>query len=1032
MNFRFSLLAVLFTLISFVTNAQVNDWENQSVSRINVEKSHSSYTPFAKINWEKNDLKSSPQVQMLNGNWSFAYFEHPSRVPVNFQLGKAIKKWDIIQVPSNWQLQSNKYDPPVFTNIKYPFEMNPPFVPKDYAPVGIYKTSFSVPSSWSNQPVFIHFAGVQSAMYLFVNGEKVGYHEDGMLPAEYDITNYLKKGKNEIIVQVFNWSDGSYLEDQDFWRLSGIYRDVYLFTTPKVRMRDFTVYPELDAQYQDAVLNIQVDVQNLGNRTEDNLILQSTLKDTSGNVIGTQRTNLSGIQALGEKSANAKIEVKNPLKWTAETPNLYKLGLELLSSDGKSLQAFTQDVGFRKVEIKDGLLLVNGKAVKIKGVNRHEFDLYNGRTVTRESMIKDILLMKTHNINAVRTSHYPNLPEWYTLCDEYGLYVMDEANVESHGLWEAKHYIGERPEWKQSIVERNVNMIARDKNHPSIIFWSMGNESGWGKNFDAAYEAMKALDPQKRPVHYESKNPPYANVLSHYDIISNMYTGLNQINDLFLSEPTRPVILCEYAHTMGNSLGNFRKYWDLFNSDVKYQGGFTWDWMDQALRMKDKNGKEFWNIINYSDGANVNDGMVNSDGTPQPEMHEVKKVYQYFNVKDIDINTGLVQVSNENYFVNADDVYLRWELIENGKPIADGVLDKLNIEPQSQKGVKIPFDNNLVKNGSEYFMNFSFKTKNASGWAAKDFEVAAEQIAFANRYSNPKTPVSAKTIRLSDAGDIEIKGDNFSIRFDRAGGSLSGINYNGKEIMTEPLVPCFWRVPTDNDEGGSARSYAAAWRKAGLDKITVVPVSMQATQINDRKVKVTVQNSIKTNNGNIIQDAVYLINGDGLIDVETNFTVPAELPPLARVGMKMALNKEFNNVEWYGKGPFESYADRNESAFVGIYSKNIKDMFFPYVMPSENGNRTDTRWVKLQAGNTELQVSSSELFNFNAQDYSDEALNESKKTQDLKRDDKTWLHIDYAQMGLGGDDSWSPRVHKEFLLNNPFYSYKFSILPKTR
>ncbi len=1032
MNFRFSLLFILFILFNLVIHAQVNDWENLSVSSINVEKSHSSYVPFEKINWQKNDLSSSPQVQMLNGNWSFAYFEHPSRVPQNFHLGKAIKKWDTIKVPSNWQLQSNKYDPPVFTNIKYPFKMDPPFVPKDYAPVGIYKTSFSVPSKWNGQQIFLHFAGVQSAMYLFVNGKQVGYHEDGMLPAEFDVSNYLKKGKNEIIVQVFNWSDGSYLEDQDYWRLSGIYRDVYLFATPKVRMRDFTVYPELDSQYKDAVLNIEVDIQNLGNKNSDNLIVQSTLRDASGNVVGSQRTNISDILSQGEKSASAKIEVKNPLKWTSETPNLYKLGLELLTSNGKSLQAFTQNVGFRKIELKDGLMLVNGKAVKIKGANRHEFDLYTGRTVTRESMIRDILLMKTHNINAVRTAHYPNVPEWYTLCDEYGLYVMDEANVESHGLWEAKYYVGERPEWKKSIVERNVNMIARDKNHPSIIFWSMGNESGWGVNFDAAYEAIKALDPQKRPVHYESKNPPYANFLSHYDIISNMYTGLNQINDLFLSDPTRPVILCEYAHTMGNSLGNFRKYWNLFNSDERYQGGFTWDWMDQALRTKDKNGKEFWNIINYSDGANVNDGLVNSDGTPQPEMHEMKKVYQYFNVENVDVNTGLVVISNSNYFVNSDDVYLEWELIENGKSIEKGILDKLGIEAQSQKGIKIPFDNRRIKNGNEYFMNFSFKTKNATNWAAKDFEVAAEQIAFENRFFNPIVLPSSKSIQVSDAGNIEIKGENFTARFDKANGSLSGLTYNGKEMMTSPLVPSFWRVPTDNDEGGFDRSYAAAWRKAGLDKTVIVPVSMQATKINDSKVKITVQNNIRTNNGNIVQDATYLIDGDGRIEVATNFTVPSELPPLAKVGMQMALNKEFNNVEWYGRGPLESYEDRKESAFVGIYSKPVKDMYFPYVMPSENGNRTDTRWVKLQSPTTELLVSSAELFNFNAQDYSNEALNESKKTQDLKRGDKTWLHIDYAQMGVGGDDSWSPRVHKEFLLDNPFYSYKFSILPKAR
>lgn len=1027
-----TLLLFIFALLSSLGYAQKHDWENLSISAINTEKSHSYYVPFERINWEKNGLGSSSQVKLLNGDWQFAYFKHPSKVPSKFYAG-AIKQWDVIKVPSNWQLQSNKYDPPVFTNVQYPFKANPPFIPKDYGPVGIYKTSFSLPSQWTGQEVFIHFAGVQSAMYLYINGKKVGYHEDGMLPAEFDLTPHLKAGDNEMIVQVFNWSDGTYLEDQDFWRLSGIYRDVYLFATPKVRMRDFTVTPDLDSQYKDATLKVEVDVQNLANKNEENLSLQATLKDVEGRVVATEKLPIANLKSQGEQRVSTVFSLKNPLKWTAETPNLYKLGLELLTSDGKSLQAFTQNVGFRKVEIKDALLLVNGKPIKIKGVNRHEFDMRNGRTVTREDMIKDIVIMKTHNINAVRTSHYPNTPEWYTLCDAYGLYVMDEANIESHGLWEGGYYTGERPEWQQNIVERNVNMVARDKNHPSIIFWSMGNESGWGKNFDAAYKAVKALDPQKRPVHYESKIPAYANVLSHYDIISNMYTRLTQINDLFHSDTARPVIVCEYAHSMGNSLGNFRKYWDLFNSDVRYQGGFTWDFKDQAIRMKNKDGKEFWNIINYIDKANVNDGLVNAEGTPQPEMHELKKVYQYFNVKDVDINTGLVLISNSNYFVGAEDVYLTWQLLENGKQIDSGTMEQLSLDPQSQKAITIPFKQELVKNGNEYFMNFQFKTKKATLWADKDFEVGSEQIAFPNSISTKWVTLPAsKPLSLNDKGDIELTGDNFTARFSKTNGSLSSLTYGGKELMTAPLIPSFWRVPTDNDEGGLERSYAARWRKAGLDKMTLSPVSLQAFKIGETQVKVVAENQVKTASGTIIQRATYLVNDNGLIEVQQDFTVPKELPPLARVGLQMVLDKAFDKVEWYGKGPFESYADRKEAAFVGIHKKEIKDMFFPYVMPSENGNRSDTRWLKLFSDKAELLVFSDELFNFNAQNYSDAALNKSKETQELPRGEATYLHIDKAQMGLGGDDSWTPRVHKEYILDDASYSYKFSIIPRAR
>ena len=531
--------------------------------------------------------------------------------------------------------------------------------------------------------MFIHFAGVQSAMYLWVNGEMVGYHEDGMLPSEFNITPYVKKGENEMTVKVFNWSVGSYLEDQDYWRLSGIYRDVYLFTTPSTRMRISGV-SSTDEQYRDAELVVEIDVENLDLSTIEGLIVQTTIKDPEGKIVASESSDLFKVEKDSEERVKMTLAVENPLKWTAETPNLYQVGIELKTASGEPLQAFVVNTGFRTIEIKEGLFLVNGQPVKIKGVNRHDFDMYNGRTVTRQSMIDDIVLMKQYNINAVRTSHYPNLPLFYELCDQYGLYVMDEANVESHGLWEKGYYIGEKEEWKKAIVERNVNMVLRDKNHPSIVFWSMGNESGWGKNFDAAYEAMKEADPQMRPVHYESKNPAYAHVNTRYDIISDMYSSMDHLEDLFNDDFTRPVIICEYAHTMGNSLGNFRKYWNLYNEYERFQGGFTWDWIDQALRSTDENGKEYWNIINYIDGSNTNDGLINPDRTPQPEMEELKKVYQYFNVKDIDVNTGIVSYQQPLLYRREQRLH-GVEIIENGHAIANGIVEELSIDPQSSQ-----------------------------------------------------------------------------------------------------------------------------------------------------------------------------------------------------------------------------------------------------------------------------------------------------------------------------------------------------------
>jgi len=1025
-----------FLLVIFyvgVVSAQVNDWENLAVTQINAEKAHATYVPFETLSWNNNTLEKSSLVQFLNGTWKFAYFKNPSLIPSDIHSTKKNNsKWDDIQVPSNWQLQGDgKYDPPVFTNIKYPFEPNPPYVPKEYNPVGVYKKSFIVPADWDEQQVFIHFGGVQSAMYLWVNGRKVGYHEDGMLPAEFNITNYIKKGNNELTVQVFNWSDGSYLEDQDFWRLSGIYRDVYIFTTPNVRMRDFSVLPELDEDYKDAELHVAVAIENVREKKNEPYFVRVTLRDAMDNPIMTLKSENFTVQKSMERTISLKGNVTNPLKWTAETPNLYKVGIELVAANGKAVQAFVVHTGFRKIEIKDGLFLVNGQAIKIKGVNRHEFDMHNGRTITSESMIEDILLMKRHNINAVRTSHYPNHPEWYNLCDEYGLYVVDEANVESHGLWANGYYVGEKSEWKQAIVERNVNMVLRDKNHPSIVYWSMGNESGWGANFDAAYEEMKKTDPQKRPVHYESQNPTYAKVLSRYDIISQMYLSLKDIVRLFNEDETRPFIICEYAHSMGNSLGNFNKYWDLYYKYPRLQGGFTWDWVDQGLRSKDKNGNEYWNIINYSDGANVNDGLVTPDRRVQPELNELKKIHQNFTVNEIDAITGLISVENRNYFVSTGHVMLNWELIEDGVVVHKGSIDDLQILPQSQKLIQLSYPKNLIKKGKEYFLNVYFVLKQATPWADKGYEVAKEQIRL-----NLPTHIHTIGDVLSQTGnltvsdnktDLTIKGPDFSVSFNKKQGSLVSYIKKKRAMFTDPLLPNFWRVPTDNDEGGGNNSFASRWREAGLDRYTIENNKFTVINQQPNEVKISVVNKLIFKTGSILQTTEYTVMSDGSIRVDNNFQVDEQLPPLARVGMTTSLPKDFNNLEWYGRGSFESYEDRKDAAFVGLWKGKVEDQYFDYVMPQENGNKTDTRWVKVMAENSSICFRGIPSINFNIQNYADTALNNSKISHKLQRGDKTYVHIDHKQMGLGGDDSWSPRVHQEYVLNGSEYSLSFYI-----
>lgn len=1025
-KFNFLALSLLVTILSF---SQPNDWENLAVSSIGVEPAHASYISFASIS--EMESGSSSLVKSLNGTWKFLYLKNPTLIPSTFyENNYNLKDWDNIQVPGNWQLQGD-YDPPVFTNIKYSFDPNPPFVPKDYNPTGLYKTMFNIPVDWQDKQIFIHFAGVQSAMYLWINGEKVGYHEDAMLPAEFDITHYLRKGENQLAVQVLNWSNGSYLEDQDFWRLSGIYRDVFLFATPKTRIRDFSFSSTLDNEYKNANICVKLSVENKGETNVENLKARIQLKGINNNVVLSKIISVEGVAKHSENIFTISELINNPLKWTAETPNLYKLQIELLDSKNNALQVFEQKVGFRKVEIKDGHFLINGKAVKIKGVNRHEFDMNTGRAISRESMIKDIILMKKNNINAVRTSHYPNQSEWYELCDEYGLYVMDEANVESHGLWANNYYIGERPEWKDAIVSRSVNMVLRDKNHPSVVCWSMGNESGVGANFDSTYYAIKAIDPEKRPVHYESQNPPYGKVLSQFDIISQMYISVEDVIRLFNEDTTRPMIICEYAHSMGNGTGNFRKYWNLFYKFSRMQGGFIWDWVDQGLWCKDNNGRGYWNIVNYSDGANVNDGLVNPDRTPQPELKEVKKVFQNFNVENIDANEGQFSIYNSNYFCDASSVKLCWSLLRDGSPVDSGKIEKLNIPAQSRIALNIPFNKEKIQLGSEYSVNFSFVTKEKTKFCPANYEIASEQIPFSGNIF-----ACQKNINLREYSDlkvskstsaIEISSNNFSVIFDKKNGCLNNIIFQSKKIINEPIKPCFWRVPTDNDEGGGQNSYAARWRDAGLRDFEIKPIYSNVVKVSEKEILVRMKNELLFKSGKIIQTTDYSVFANGKVKVDNTFEIDGKLPPLARVGMLVILSKSFDTVKWFGRGPFENYADRKEAAFVGIFQSKVADQHFPYIMPQENGNKSDVRWLEIQSPQNTLRIEGEPVINFTSHDYSPENLNDSKTSHNLIRGDKTYLNIDYKQMGLGGDDSWSPRVHKEFLLQDKVYNYSFSI-----
>lgn len=1028
-------IILFFIVLSFNISAQsVCNWENPAIFRVNNEPAHSSLLPYTdQASALTFDFSSSALYQSLNGKWKFKYLKNPLETPADFYSQSFNDaSWDKIEVPGNWQLQG-KYDPPVFTNIKHPFKADPPKVPHDYNPTGLYRTSFSIPDNWKGKQIFIHFAGIQSAGTVYLNGKQVGYSEDAMTPSEYNITELLKQGENFLAVQVINWSDGSYLEDQDFWRLSGIYRDVYLFATPMQHIRDFQVITDLDNQYHDASLNLKMNIRNYSATAIKNLAAKVTLSDAGSNQIFEKNLKVNAIGSGKEILLTLIQDIKNPLKWNAETPNLYNLSMELTGPSGELLEVISTRIGFREVEIQKGQLLINGKAVDIKGTNRHEFDMYRGRAITRESMVRDIILMKRNNINAVRTCHYPDNPEWYTLCDEYGLYVMDEANIESHELWaNRKYYIAENPSWKAAWIDRGLSMAQRDKNHPSIFSWSMGNETGWGANFDAMYKAIKSLDPT-RPIHYESKSPAYANVLSRYDIISTMYPSLENIVSLMNQDPTRPVIICEYAHTMGNGLGNFKKYWDLFYKYPRLQGGFNWDWVDQGLRSKDEAGMEYWNIVNHIDGANANDGLINPDRTPQPEINEFKKIVQNIRVKNISGEKGDLRIYNLFSFSTLDDIDMDWKLMRDGVVVQSGVIGQLKVNPQDSMDLSIPLNKELIVQGSEYYLNLDFRLRYNRSYAERGFEIANEQLELIPRktsISGQSSPLSGKALRYKQGDTITISGKEMSVMIDSKTGTLCSYVHNGSQMLSEPLQPCFWRVPTDNDEGGGNRSFASRWRKAGLDNYKIKVNSLIVNPQNDGSVSLDVSSTLIFREGNMNLTSKYSFETDGRIDVQMDLSLIDSFPPLARVGMEFAMPSAYNHIAWYGRGPFESYQDRKVSANVGIYSGSVADQHFAYVMPQENGNKTDVRWIRIMDNaTTGLKITGDQPMEVNIQDYSQNALNKSKTSHSLIRGDQVYVHVDLKQMGLGGDDSWSPRVHEEYQLKDRHYHFGYQLNP---
>jgi len=1025
LNMKKIILILTVTIATTVFAAETPDWENPVMIGMNKEPAHTTLMPYATIDTAlKCDREASQFYKSLNGQWKFNWVDRPAKRPVDFyKPAYNDRRWKTIPVPSNWQLHG--YGIPIYVNVRYPFKSNPPYIPHDNNPVGSYRHTFSVPNDWDGREVFIHFDGVESAFYIWVNGQKVGYSQGSRTPAEFNLTKYLKPGNNLLAVEVYRWSDGSYLEDQDFWRLSGIFRNVYLFSTPQLHIRDFEIIGDLDKNYQHGLLKAKCRIKNYGASDIESAPLEMTLYDKNKSVasISIEPSSRKGIIGAGkEKEIELSIAVRKPRKWSAEDPYLYTTVLKLKDPSGKTVEVLSGRTGFRKIEIKDSQVWLNGEPVLFKGVNRHEHDPDTGHFLSVESMIKDIALMKRFNINTVRTCHYPDDPVWYDLCDQYGLYLIDEANIESHGMgYNLNRTLGNKPIWQRAHVDRMERMIERDKNHPSVIIWSMGNEAGSGCNFVATAKRTRQLDPVA-------------------DIDSTMYPHVNWLISRGKNDNGKPFLMCEYAHAMGNAVGNLREYWEAIEAYKPLIGGCVWDWVDQGLRKKDDKGREFWAYGgDYgpegtpSDNNFCMNGLVHPDRRVPPKLWEVKKIYQYAAFEAKDLLAGKITIRNKYDFIDLGQFELRWTLSENGAIVQGGAMDCPAIGPNKSKSVRIPIRRPPLRAGAEYFLRVSLHLKHKTLWADAGHEIAWRQ------FRMPYNVEPAKVMALAAIPEVAIKetpaavtiGNNlFSVAFDKKAGTIGSLTYGDKTII-EPSDQAHGprlnveRGFTDNDKW-----FSRGFTGAGLMDITYAVKEFSVEKLAAAAVRVTITNRcMGSKSAGFKHTCDYTVFGNGCIVVD-NFVEPiGAVGMLPRLGVQMTLPPAYEQLLWYGRGPHENYVDRKDSADVGLFRSTVTGQYEPYARPQETGNHADVRCAALlDKDGFGLLVAGDKTFSFAALHYTAHDLNEARHLNELTPRDYVILCVDYAQMGIG-NGSCGPATLDEYRLKARPYRYGFSLRP---
>ncbi|MDP1677370.1 MAG: glycoside hydrolase family 2 TIM barrel-domain containing protein [Bacteroidota bacterium] len=1037
-----------------------NPWEDPSVCGINREPARATAYSFAS---EKDALlgaRDKSRMIVLNGEWEFQFTSRPSDAPADFYLNRVVG-WKKILVPSNWELQG--YDIPIYKNTSYPFRpVNPPYVPKDYNGVGSYQRVFTLPDGWKEMNVMLHFGAVSSAFKVWVNGKFLGYAEDSFMSSEFNVTPYLQNGENILSVQVMRWSDGSYLEDQDHWRLSGIQREVLLLAEPKLRIGDFHWQAKLDKQYNDAVFSLRLRIDNLTGGAVKGFRAKAQLFDNNNKQVfekPLERTVESLLNEVYPRLDNVKFGqfetvMKNPMKWSDEIPNLYTLVISLEDSAGRVIESKSCKVGFRSIEFskESSKLLINGKVTYLYGVNRHDHDPVKGKALSREDIEKDIRTIKQFNFNCIRTAHYPNDPYFYDLCDQYGIFVIDEANLETHGLGGK---LSNDPQWTHAFMERSSRMVLRDKNHPSIIMWSIGNEAGRGPNHAAMAEWIHDYD-ITRPIQYEPaqgnhrvdgyidpSNPQYQkshsnriqNPVDQYyvDVVSRFYPAITTPK-LLAEQPgdNRPILFVEYAHSMGNSTGNMKEFWDLFRSLPRIIGGCIWDFKDQGLLKKDSAGAEFYAYggdygEKLHDGNFCINGIAAADGRPKAAMYECKRVYQLVECTFVDASKGIVSISNRHSVKSLEQYQISLTLREDGNVVLNKFLPRIYLAAGKDTLFNISSYLPVLKKENEYLLSIHFSLLQDEVWAKKGYEIASNQFPLTSLVKKMiiSRPLQVLLLKEKDNA-VTITGTNIEIRFSKINGALASYLWNKKEQIVKPLLPHFVRPLTDNDKRGwKSNVKLKEWYRTEL-KIQSMTTNQTASDIIEvvstysiiaRKAFVTVK---------------YSIYGDGIVKVGYTLQADSSLPNIPKVGMQCGIAKEYRQITWYGKGPQENYLDRCYGSDAGIYSFPIQEFVEPYIKPQENANRTDVRWMYLSNPHSEgILVTADSLLSISAWQYSEENLNTAQHTTDLKDAGSITLNIDLLQMGVGGNDTWSEVAQplEQYQIKSGTHRYTFYLLP---